>query len=113
MLKIFDCVDPWPTKVNFVDSNNVVLGYDMNQQCCEEAEWGMEPPLTEEQLESYTFDTSFFHKGAEDDTGLAMFKLVSDGLPAVFIILCNTHNGHYSHGFEFTGPTGSIQSGSL
>ena len=39
MLKVFDCVDPWPTKVNFVDSNNVMLGYDMEQNCCEVATW--------------------------------------------------------------------------
>lgn len=113
MVKIFDCVKPWPTKVNFVDSNNVVLGYDMSQNCCENAAWKMEPSLTEAELELYTFDTSYYDTGGKDETQWARFKIVSDGMPDVYIELSNTHNGYYSHGFVFAGPTGSIQSGSL
>lgn len=26
-------------KINFVDENNVLLGYDMSQDCCEHADW--------------------------------------------------------------------------
>lgn len=29
----------WDSKVNFVDENNVVLGYDLSQDCCEHADW--------------------------------------------------------------------------
>lgn len=32
---IFDETRPWPNKVNFIDSNNCVLGYSMSQDCCE------------------------------------------------------------------------------
>ena len=34
-MKVFDR----DGKINFVDKNNVVLGYDMNQDCCENANW--------------------------------------------------------------------------
>jgi hypothetical protein len=30
-VRIIDQEKPWPDKVNFVDENNVILGYDMGQ----------------------------------------------------------------------------------
>ena len=41
MLRVFDKTEGWSTKVNFVDSNNNVLGYDMSHQCCEYATWSI------------------------------------------------------------------------
>ena len=38
-MKIFNKTGNWENKVNFVDENNVVLGYDMEQCCCEDAGW--------------------------------------------------------------------------
>ena len=38
-MKVFDR----DGKVNFVDENNVILGYDMNQNCCEDADWFITP----------------------------------------------------------------------
>ena len=40
-MKIFNKLEKngWGRKVNFVDENNVVLGYDMSQDCCERAGW--------------------------------------------------------------------------
>jgi hypothetical protein len=34
-MRIFNQVEPWTYKVNCVDENNVVLGYDLSTQCCE------------------------------------------------------------------------------
>lgn len=115
MVKIFDCVDPWPTKVNFVDSNNVVLGYDMEQDCCEVAEWKMKPSRQEWQLTSYVFDTEYYDSGGKDETYWVKFRLVSsdENKPDVYITLKNTHNGFYAHGFKFAGPSGTIRSGDL
>lgn len=36
-MKIFESKDE--CKINFVDENNVFLGYSMGQDCCEYAEW--------------------------------------------------------------------------
>lgn len=117
MIKIFDQVQPWPYKVNFVDSNNVVLGYDMNSSCCELVEWKMEPNLTEAELIDYVFDTTYFDsrigEPEYEEGGWARFKLVSAGKPDVYITLSNVQNGYYSHGFDFSQDKNIIQSGEL
>jgi len=33
-------------KVNFVDKNNVLVGYDMNSSCCEEFGWYIRDEIT-------------------------------------------------------------------
>lgn len=39
-MKIFDSTNsPWMSKVNFIDENNVGVGYDLSQCCCEYAGW--------------------------------------------------------------------------
>ncbi len=95
-------------KFNWVDENNVVLGYDSHQACCERADYfysdkpesiivkGLNPDLS-----SYSFETSFFEEGGDGETGMAIFKLVSSNmnLPTLYLHLHNTHNGYYSHGF--------------
>jgi hypothetical protein len=30
-------------KINFVDENNVFMGYDMERSCCEVADWFISP----------------------------------------------------------------------
>ena len=37
LMKIFITEDG--DKVNFIDENNVILGYDLTQDCCEQASW--------------------------------------------------------------------------
>lgn len=45
-MKIFDKYENWNDRVNFVDENNVLLGYDMSQSCCEKAYWFIADEIT-------------------------------------------------------------------
>lgn len=120
-MRIFnDTNSPWSEKVNFVDRNNVLVGYDMSQRCCEDAGWFMAEGITpfrysenyehsycdhngaHEGLEEYVFDADFFSAPESPDLGageMAVFRLVADGLPVLYLHLFNAHNGYYSHGF--------------
>ncbi|MCP4644034.1 MAG: hypothetical protein GY851_26565 [bacterium] len=113
--------ESWPDKVNFVDMNNVVLGFDMSQDCCENADWFIAREVTPRIVErakddpmlevgGYVFDTDFFReiKSATDDEGgdynaldsggMVVFRIVS-GEHERYIHLYNCHNGYYAHGF--------------
>lgn len=120
--RIWNLTETFPGKVNFIDSNNVILGYDLGQCCCEHAFWtvsekqdGSDPIYTgddsnvqEIELDRYVFDPHF-HERTSDDVGneVAIFKLLSNNygpeLPDLFIRLENHQNGYYSHGFIFRG----------
>lgn len=119
-------------KVNFVDENNVFVGYDMGQSCCEHAEWFIadsvlvKMPATRcngEGLENYRFDPDFCEEpnalqyedmdcDALDSGGMVVFKL-TDGHNEKYLHLFNCHNGYYSHGFEFKNGDEVIKEGSL
>lgn len=117
---IWNLTKAFPGKVNFVDSSNVILGYDLSQSCCEHTFWtigsnrdGSDPihqgddmSVQEIELNGYCFDTQFYERESaeEEDGGVAIFKLVSNPLsklPDLFLRLENHHNGYYSHGFSF------------
>ena len=111
--------DTWGEKVNFIDDNNVFVGYDMGQCCCEHAEWFIaESVLTKmptlrcnkDEVEGYNFDIEYFQESkvldyedmdgfAPDSGGVAIFKLVKDASPDLYLHLFNCHNGYYGHGF--------------
>lgn len=101
-------------KVNFVDQNNVVVGYDLSQDCCEQAGWyisrSKRADIDDEsthsgELESYVFDTSFFEEytgGVLDEGKLIRFRLISEKNGRhrdLYLHLFNAQNGYYSHGF--------------
>jgi hypothetical protein len=117
-MKIF-LQDPnsWGERVNFVDENNVVLGYDMGQSCCEHADWFIDdtpwqscypddlaPYKKTEGYDGWVFDPSFRlltqNDGNFDAGGMAIFKIVKEGAEK-FVHIFNSHNGYYGHGFEF------------
>ena len=121
---IWNLTDAFPCKVNFIDSNNVILGYDLEQNCCEHAFWTISEtpdgknPIHEGdgstgkeiELKGYCFDPNYCqrHDDAEDGDYTATFKLVGNQwaktkLPDLFLRLENHHNGYYSHGFTFRG----------
>ena len=115
---IWNLTETFPGKVNFIDSNNVILGYDLSQSCCEHAFWtisekqdgsdpihkGGEEAMQEIELDEYCFDPQFCDReSAGEDGGVAIFKLRGWKLPDLFIRLENHHNGYYSHGFTFRG----------
>ena len=130
----------WDDKVNFVDENNVALGYDMGQDCCEHADWFIcsnacrTSALFEQHsnskhtdgLESYTFDKNFHivleqmdderdeAYGVLEDGGMAIFKVVSSCcFPDLYIHIYNSHNGYYGHGFDFCENEKTLLEGSL
>lgn len=128
---IWHMVPTFPSKVNFIDSNNVLLGYDLHQCCCENAFWTVSESLDgsnplhqgdnssdnpqEISLEHYVFDPDFYqlHEDEGREEYVAIFRLV--GLPRwrngarvserpdLYVRLVNHHNGYYSHGFTFSG----------
>ena len=108
-------------KVNFVDENNVFVGYDTEQSCCEHADWFIASEVANTipekcaeagELEGWKFDPEYFNKvdyiedGDEDykynlfdEGGMVVFRLVN-GEQEKFLHLFNCHNGYYGHGFE-------------
>ena len=114
-MKIFDRTEQCLNKVNFVDENNVLVGYDLTQHCCERAGWfisnsdGCKDCQEEtdknllKNIEDYRFDSHSFICVDSDYLYSGMmvrFKLVSDTHKDLFLYLFNCHNGYYSHGFE-------------
>ena len=103
-------------KINWIDQNNVVFGYDDYQECSEYWGWGVYDPETGEKVAEdpaglpYHFD---FEAGARadeprifsdehpDDT--VQVTLVNDDDPTKTLIFeCfNCHNGYYYHDFSF------------
>ena len=125
-LLIQDCIHPFDTKVNFIDSNNVVVGYDMAQNCCEHFGWKITYDLAGEfalladdseakqvVLEGLYFDTEFFEQREEDSKypdncrSVCIFKINRKKQEPVYLHLYNDHNGYYSHGFTFSIPVKS------
>lgn len=119
-MNIVNCDKGYSASVNFVDKNNVVLGYDMSSSCCECYGWFISDMICTEQIEGdesitnpfkdvldkYAFDKSFIqvqHGGGNlDEGGIAVFKLISDdGDKPLYVHLWNCQNGYYGHGFKF------------
>lgn len=108
--------------VNFVDENNVLLGYELVQSCCEHAgwfiadrpdEWLAETFKQESQsLPGWVFDAGYcesFNRSPEtDDGGGATRFRITCGDQQRFIVLYNIQNGYYSHGFKFTSGDSTI-----
>ena len=107
------------TKVNFVDENNVFVGYELAPQCCEQAGWFVSDVIVkaiEDQnnqicepeempdLEGWNFDHEFFQKEENCNNyevgDIVIFRMVK-GDEEKFLHLFNIQNGYYSHGFEF------------
>lgn len=111
---ITDAGSGWDSKVNFTDGNDVFVGYDMSQDCCEQFGWyitdciDLDINLSEGKqpdTEGYLFDTTFFEELSGDGYDVesyAVFKLVKDGCCDLYLLLFNHHNGYYSHGFSAT-----------
>lgn len=118
-MRILDRVKPWDGKVNFVDENNVILGFDTSDDCCahggwfigptpdwvpdkEGYEWDKEPKGIVD-LAGFLFDPSYFSSPKCTDAATAQFR-ITNGMEERFITLYNVHNGYYGKGFEFTCP---------
>ena len=128
-MKIFNRTDTWLEKVNFVDKNNCLIGYDLTQSCCETADWFIsdskqsEPQSRTEtptELPDWEFDPTFIEfvrPGGDsysplDEGGMVIFRLVNNSAEK-FLHLYNCHNGYYSHGFTFTSSNEVLHKGHI
>lgn len=116
-------------KVNFVDDNNVFVGFDYYRDCCESfAYWisktapvfGSDSYLEtiaikdSENFPGFNFDTSFTHDPeCGDEENAITFRLLNDSGDELFLTLTNHHNGYYSHGFEMKKDGTEIHKGWL
>lgn len=102
-------------KVNFIDENDVFVGYDLEHWCCEHAFYQLTYDRSDaledegvgsfspEILEGYVFDVDYFKDDlGEGETYGVQFRLVKDNEKNIYINLVNSHNGYYSHGFTAT-----------
>jgi hypothetical protein len=99
------------TKVNFVDENNVLVGYDLEQACCEDAGWFIasspcedvpSSPNDKTDYPGFVFDVGYDSPSIEDqefELYMTVFRLTK-GTEQLFVHLYNIHNGYYGHGFE-------------
>lgn len=117
-MKIIKSDKNYSKSINFVDKNNVFVGYDLSQECCEDVDWFISKNKETEiydnkydkilkeipDLKNYIFDVDFFEQEencSQLDAGqMVRFKL-TNGKEELFLHLYNSHNGYYSHGFEF------------
>jgi len=113
--------DSFDGRVNFVDENNVVLGFETGQQCCEDWGWFIaDKPITDHSfyragnydgpnnLPGFVFDTKSIPETVEDDELNYVIFRIANGKEEKFIHLYNIHNGYYAHGFEFSSDGKSI-----
>jgi hypothetical protein len=94
--------------VNFVDGNDVFVGYELMTQCCENADYYIRPDLEETELLCYFFDTSKEPKVNNHVTIAGDIEYSSieiemycphNSKKRAILTLHNTHNGYYSHGW--------------
>lgn len=127
-MKVFYKEGDWSNKVNFVDDNNVLLGYSNEDDCCAHGGWfladnstdWLEEEFKEESMDlpGWNFDKEYFKDGAlkkesEFTEGNAVqFRLVN-GDKEKFLTLYNFHNGYYARGFEFKEKETVLKEGSV
>lgn len=105
-------------KLNFVDENNVFVGYNYTQHCCETFGWFLadSPQRTVYDVElssdefnntmgGFRFDPDYMeivYNGAEFDAGGMVIFKVTNGNEHKYLHFYNCQNGYYGHGFSMT-----------
>ena len=122
-MEIFEREDE---RINFVDENNVFVGYELGAMCCEEADqlildsldlipnvfaesWPWNGRSCEDvekyqdkNLKGWVFDVDFIERKTyeqNEECFFVAFRIIK-GDEEKFIILYNQHGGYYSHGFK-------------
>ena len=133
-MKIFEKIEGFSEKVNFVDENDVFVGFDMTSNCCENFGYFILDELNEtltalemfnynsniirdEEIKDFVFDKSFFKEiNEEDELGdiidIVIFRLINDNKEK-YLYLFNNHNGYYYHGFVFEDKGTELKKGIL
>lgn len=111
--------------VNFVDSNNVLVGYDMNRDCCEEfgyyftkdvpkgrSESGdnNDDKIIEPDISNFNFDTT---TGVVEDLDSCVYFKLDDGTNTIYLVFYNYHNGYYAHGWDFVIDEDNLEKGTI
>lgn len=131
-MKILDSNETYGGHVNFIDDNDVFVGYDLSQDCCEDANWytadsiipysyecnqgDVKQPTEVPDVSDYNFNPDFFQEVASSDLDfgeMVVFKMVAEGKPDLYLHLYNCHNGYYGHGFEVKHGGEIVRSGTL
>ena len=115
-------------KINFVDDNNVFVGFDNTQSCCEDFGWlvSRQRPATIGELSlitelygddfpGYQFDITYSNvneTGYDTETSMVSFRL-TNGTDELYVTLHNTHNGYYAHGYNMANNGTTICAGDL
>ncbi len=128
-MKIFDR----DRKINFVDDNNVLVGFDSQQSCCESFGWALSRSYSDGDIfldvndhpfsgengidpTGYQFDKDFYKTDVSGiyvfDGGSVVFRLVKND-DEIFLLLWNSHNGYYGHGFSMELDGQNIHSGCI
>lgn len=100
-------------KINFIDENDCFVGFDNQQDCCEDFGYvvtvdgnfcyGDTESDGDFDLSGYMFDTSFNPVEGSDDENECQhvtFKMIRDSGSIAYLTLYNSHNGYYCHGWE-------------
>jgi len=127
-MKIFTPENSFEYKINFIDENEVLLGYDYDSQCCENFGWFISDKIEEnlinleiepDNIQEFVFDTTFFETGdldlkdTYDEGRCVIFKLVNKEGYELFLHLFNIQNGYYSHGFKMDIKGTILQAGNI
>ena len=123
-------------RVNFVDESNVLLGYAIEERCCEFVGWNVldTKPTAKWSLKKYEGSIEELNTAIEpyrftkkisviehvgggnwDDnvTRIVIAPIKAKRLPTKYVVLFNHHTGFYSHGFEFNDGETPIRVGAL
>lgn len=117
---------------NFIDKNNVFVGFDDRRCVSEDFGYVIYKNLKDEKqifvgdISGYLFDTKYFNDEINldelskltdieywDIVEVAEFRLTKEGEDDIYLVLYNSHNGYYGHGFEFVVDGKVIEEGSL
>jgi hypothetical protein len=125
MIRLFNTTVDCREKINFVDDRNVVVGFEVDQRCCERFGWWIDDEERVRELREidsdddprlleYHFDAEYtpvrdadVEVGATDDddgraTIVLTLHLLTDkgNVGGLYLHLHNNHNGYYSHGVD-------------
>ena len=118
-MKYFSSINStiYSSKINFVDENNVLVGYDFFGNCCEVFGWYIHHQVSldrngnlfdetstndsiNEYLKGWVFDINFFQEinseASYDDNNTAIFRLIN-GDQELFLHLYNIHKIGRAH----------------
>ena len=130
-MKVFTPENSFEDRINFLDSNNVLVGFQTHQDCCETSGWYFSKnkktdtdydegvmELEEENIlvKDYNFDPDYFEEVKDanvEEGGMIRFRLIDDKKNELFLHIFNSHNGYYSHGFSVSIPGKKVIEGSI